>query len=313
MEIKATTARLDYMRGLDLESARLFLIAHQEGSLTRAAEKSHIALPAVTKRIQDLEHLFGVTLFERHARRVTATPAGEELAVHIQSVMHRLNIASQAMKEFAAGERGQVRIIATQSAIVGGLADIVARYSATYRDVTVDLKEVNGWSIVPEIESGRADLGLTISVFDAPIGMSSDSFQDVKLVAMVPADHPLARQRRANFEEMLQFDHVTLGPQSALCAFLVQQAAERRQTLRYRAVQSFDVMRSMIAANLGIGIMSELMAKPYAKKLGTVCLPIEEDWADRQIKIWYREDLMTSAARSFKDVILASKNGKAAF
>jgi len=301
------------MRGLDLESARLFLIAHQEGSLTRAAEKSHLALPAVTKRIQDLEHLFGVALFERHARGVTATPAGEELAVHLQYVTHRLNMASQAMKEYAAGSRGQVRIVATQSAIVGGLADIVARYSAGHRDITIDLKEVNGWSIVPEIENGRADLGLTISVFDPPIGMSSVPFQDVKLVAMVPGDHPLARQRRANFEEMLQFEHVTLGPQSALCAFLVQQAAERRQVFRYRAVQSFDVMRSMIAANLGIGIMSDLMAKPYARKLGTVCLPIEEEWADRQVKVWFREDLMTSAARTFKDVLANAKMGKAIF
>jgi DNA-binding transcriptional LysR family regulator len=301
------------MRGLDLESARLFLVAHQEGSLTRAAEKSHLALPAVTKRIQDLEHVFGVTLFDRHARGVTATPAGEELAVHFQYVLHRLNMASQAMKEFAAGNRGQVRIVATQSAIVGGLADIVAKYSAAFRDIAIDLREVNGWSIVPEIENGRADLGLTISVFDAPVGMSSVSFQDVKLVAMVPADHPLARQRRANFDEMLRFEHVTLGPQSALCSFLVQQAADRRQTFRYRAVQSFDVMRSMIAANLGIGIMSDLMAKPFARKLGTVCLPIEEEWADRQIKVWFREDLMTSAARTFKDILAASKDGKPTF
>ena len=304
---------LDYMRGLDLESLRLFLIAHQEGSLTRAAEKAHLALPAVTKRIQDLEQLLGVALFDRHARGVTATPAGEELAGHVQYVMHRLNVATQSMKEFAAGRRGQVRIVSTQSAIIGGLADLVAKYSKTFRDVTVDLKEVNGWSIIPEIENGRADLGFSISVFDAPVGMSSVSFQDVKLVAMVPAGHPLARMRRTNFEEMLQFDHVTLGPQSALCAFLVQQAAERRQTFRYRAVQSYDVMRSMIAANLGIGIMSELLAKPFAKRLGTVCIPIEEEWADRQIKIWYREDLMTSAARSFKDAILASKNGKPGF
>jgi DNA-binding transcriptional LysR family regulator len=143
--------------------------------------------------------------------------------------------------------------------------------------------------------------------------MSSDLFQDVKLVAVVPMGHPLARMRRANFDEMLEFEHVTLGPQSALCAFLVQQAAERRKTFRYRAVQSFDVMRSMIAANLGIGIMSELMAKPHAKKLGAVCLPIEEDWADRQIRVWYREDLMTSAARSFKEALLSAKTGRLTF
>lgn len=295
------------MRGLDLESARLFLVAHEEGSLTKAAEKSHLALPAVTKRIQELERLFGVVLFDRHARGVTATPAGEELAVHLQSVMHRLNMASQAMKEFAAGQRGMVRIVATQSAIAGGLADKVAAYSAIHRDIIVDLREINGWSIVPEIEGGRADLGLTLSVFDPPIGMSSVPFREVRLVAMVPGGHPLARMRRATFDELLQFDHVTLGPQSALCAFLVQLAADRRQTFRYRGVQSFDVMRSMIGANLGIGIMSEVMAKPFARKLGAVCLAIDEDWAERQIRVWYREDLITSAARAFKQFITPAR------
>lgn len=295
------------MRGLDLESARLFLVAHEEGSLTKAAEKSHLALPAVTKRIQELERLFGVVLFDRHARGVTATPAGEELAVHLQSVMHRLNMASQAMKEFAAGQRGMVRIVATQSAIAGGLADKVAAYSAIHRDIIVDLREINGWSIVPEIEGGRADLGLTLSVFEPPIGMSSVPFREVRLVAMVPGGHPLARMRRATFDELLQFDHVTLGPQSALCAFLVQLAADRRQTFRYRGVQSFDVMRSMIGANLGIGIMSEVMAKPFARKLGAVCLAIDEDWAERQIRVWYREDLITSAARAFKQFITPAR------
>ncbi|MDL2398940.1 LysR family transcriptional regulator [Rhizobium mayense] len=292
------------MRSIDLESARLFLIAYEEGSLTRAAEKTNYAVSAVTKRIQDLEHRFGVTLFERHARGVVATPAGDELAGHMRHITHRLAVADQAMKEFANGTRGQIRVVATQSSIAGGLAELVSKYRVAKPDIKIDLIEVNGWSVISEITAGRADLGLTLSVVDVPIGFSVQAFKPVRLVAMVPEDHPLARQRRVNFDEMLEFEHVTLGPKSTLCALCVQQAADRGRVFRYHSVKSFDAMRSMISARLGIGILSSLMAEPYAETLRTVCLPIEEPWADRDIQVLYREDGLSTSAKKFKEFML---------
>jgi DNA-binding transcriptional LysR family regulator len=289
------------MRSIDLESARLFLIAYEEGSLTRAAEKTNYAVSAVTKRIQDLEHRFGVSLFERHARGVVATPAGDEFAGHMRHITHRLTVVDQAMKEFANGTRGQVRIVATQSSIAAGLAELISNYRKAKPEVKIDLVEVSGWSVVSELAAGRADLGLTLSLVDIPIGFSAISFRPARLVAMVPEDHPLARQRRVNFDEMLEFEHVTLGPKSTLCSFCVQQAADRGRVFRYLTVRSFDAMRSMISARLGIGILSSLMAEPFAETLKAVCLPIEEPWANRDIQILFREDDLTTPAKMFKD------------
>jgi DNA-binding transcriptional LysR family regulator len=298
---------LSQLRGLDLESARLFLIAHEEGSLTRAAERSNMAVSAVTKRIQDLEHMFKIALFERHARGVTPTPAGNELAIHIRHVMHRLNVAAQVMKGFSEGTRGQVRVAATQSAIVGGLAENISGFVKRHPEIAVDLHEIHGWQLVSEIESGRADLGLSVSVFDPPPGMLKSTYRTVSLVAAVPKSHALANRRSVTFEDMLDFDHVTLGPKSALCSFFVHQAADLGREFRYRSVGSFDVMRSMIAAGLGIGILTEIMVLPHAESLGLVCLPIEETWAPRDIHVWYREDMMTASIRLFMDQLVASR------
>ncbi|MBN3851406.1 LysR family transcriptional regulator [Paraburkholderia sp. Ac-20342] len=296
----------DMMRGLDLESARLFIIAYEEGSLTRAAERSNIAVSAVTKRLQDLEYVFGVSLFNRHARGVTATPAGDEFARQIRLLMQRLNETASAMREFSEGIRGRVRIASSQSAIVGGLAAFAGTFVKTNPEIAVDLQEIHGWSLVPEITSGRADLGLSLSVLEVPSSVTTVPYKAADLIVAVPKDHPLSSREWVRFEDLIDFEHITLGPKSTLCSFLVNQAATLGHELRYRAVSSFDVMRSMIAAGLGIGILSEIMVPSEAESLGLRCLALREDWARASIRIYYCDDLIPPSARLFlKDLLLA--------
>ena len=63
----------------DLDSLALFVQAAEMGNLTRAAEASHITVPAASRRLSLLEHQFKAQLFERHSRGLQLTPAGEHL------------------------------------------------------------------------------------------------------------------------------------------------------------------------------------------------------------------------------------------
>lgn len=284
---------------LDLESARLFIIAYEEGSLTRAAERGNIAISAVTKRLQDLEYALGVSLFNRHARGVTPTPAGDEFARQVRLLMQRLNETVNVMSEFSAGVRGCVRVVASQSAIVGGLAAFAGEFTQNHPEITVDLCEVHGWSQVPEIESGRADLGFSLSVFDVPPSITTIPYKNADLVVAMPKTHSLATRPWVKFADLVDYGHVTFGPKSALCSFLVNQAANMGRELHYRAVSSFNVMRSLIAADLGIAILTEIMVAPLTENPNVVCIPLHEGWARRNIRGLYREDLISPSARLF--------------
>ena len=62
---------------LRLEQLRYFVTVAEEGQMTRAARKLHLAQPALSQAIAQLESELGIDLLVRHARGVTLTPAGE--------------------------------------------------------------------------------------------------------------------------------------------------------------------------------------------------------------------------------------------
>src|SRR5437588_12765470 len=64
-----------------LRHLRYFVTVGEEGQLTRAANRLHVAQPALSQAIAQLESQFGVELLERHARGVSLTPAGEAFFV----------------------------------------------------------------------------------------------------------------------------------------------------------------------------------------------------------------------------------------
>ena len=102
----------------DLTTLRMFLAVYRQGNMTKAAEREHIAPSAISKRIQDLELAIGAPLFYRHARGMTATPAGEALARHTAELFDDVNRMAAELSVFSAGEEGQARIHAHQSAAV---------------------------------------------------------------------------------------------------------------------------------------------------------------------------------------------------
>jgi len=301
------------VRGLSLESMRLFLAAYEERNFTRAAERSNIALSALAKRIQDLELHLESPLFERHARGIAATPAGDEFAYHVRDILMRINVAQSSIREFASGVRGRIRISATPSAIVGGLANTIVDFGRAFPEVRVDVRESESWSILPDIERGQAQLGLNMSELAIPPGMTAQVYRQADLVAVVTEEHPLARESSVTFARLLDYDHVVLGgTKSTLCTRCIEMAEDQGRVFRYRTVSSFDVMRSMVGAGFGIGIMPELMAHPRGDEAHLHIIPIVEDWARRYIRVWYRHDFLAPASRTFLDFLLAHEPSRRA-
>src|SRR3546814_15401452 len=98
------------MRRIDFVTLRLFVAIAETRSLTRAAEREHLALAAVSKRVSDLEGQLGVSLLYRQPKGVELTPAGPALLHHARNLLANLHQLDADLSEFSQGVKGTVLI-----------------------------------------------------------------------------------------------------------------------------------------------------------------------------------------------------------
>ena len=94
------------MRRIDFVTLKLFVAIADERSLTRAAEREHLALAAVSKRVSDLESQLGIALLYRQPKGVELTPAGHALLHHARNMMDNLEQLNAEMRLAIEGPGG---------------------------------------------------------------------------------------------------------------------------------------------------------------------------------------------------------------
>jgi len=276
------------LRQFDLDTLRLFLAVAAERNIARAADREHIAASAVSKRIQELERGLAIPLFRRGARGVRLTAAGEALVHHARSVFAILDRMRGEISEHEKGTVGYVRVAANASAIVEFLADDLPAFLAGHPGIRIDLEQDFSLNIVRAVRDGVVDIG----VFGAAVptgGLKLLPYRSDRLVVLAPARHPMAKLPRVAFEQTLEFDHIGMQDRCSLHVLLTAAAerTERRLNVRVR-VTTFDAVRRLVQAGLGIAILPEACVKPYEAAMKLRSVPLTDGWALRQLSIGVR-------------------------
>ncbi|WP_427308640.1 LysR family transcriptional regulator [Cupriavidus sp. H39] len=278
------------VRRVDLFTLKLFLSAVEEGQIGRAAAREHIAPSAATKRIQDLEDLAGLKLFERNPKGVVPSPAGEVLARHIRMMLNNLEAMRREIGEFAEGVRGHIGVCAPRLLIVHFLAREVAEFLQSYPQAQVDLREDNNAGAVRALNLGEVDLAVFVASPDLPTeGIESFECGRDRLVAVVPRGHYWCGREELTLEELLEADIVSPAGTTLLPNLRRAAAALGREVHSKFNVNTVEAARSMVAAGLGVTIQPESMLSPEDHgQMGTgpVCsVPLDGEWAMRSHRV----------------------------
>ncbi len=143
----------------DLVSLDLFVCVAECGNLTRAAERRHLAVSAVSKRISELEALIGTPLLVRQPRGVRLTPAGQSLLHHARQMLQLVARMDEELGAYAGGLKGHVRMQAVASALTQFLPEELRDFLVAHPGVQVSVEERTGRDIVRAVQGGAADLG----------------------------------------------------------------------------------------------------------------------------------------------------------
>jgi DNA-binding transcriptional LysR family regulator len=277
------------LRRIDLTTLRLFIAICEEQNLTRAANREGIAASAVSKRMNDFELAFGVTLFRRLAKGMALTPAGEALLHHARLTLLNVGKIAAELSEYSQGVRGHVRMLANLSAIVQFLPEDLSGFFARHELLKVDLQERPSGQVVQGIEEGAAEIGICSGEADTH-ALEVFHYRYDHLVVIMRPDHPLAARRELFFVDTLDFDQVGLHTASSIYLRSQYAATQAGKPLRLRInVPGFDAVCRMVQANMGIGLMPDRAFEVVGKGMGLYAVRLRDDWARRELKIVVRE------------------------
>lgn len=281
----------------DLTDLRLFVLAAEEGNLTRAAARQHLSLAAASARIKLLEGQAGLPLFYREARGVRLTPPGEAFLHHARGVLHQAEQLRRDLHDYGGGLRGHVRVFANTTAVTDFLPEILPRFMAENPRVNIDLQEKPNAEIARGVLDGRADLGIVAGKADT-LGLQAIHFSTDRLVVVTPRQHRFARRRRIAFESTLDEDMVGMHYGSTLQSFLEQQADKLGKPMKLRIqLSSFDAMCRMVSGAAGIAIVPESAARRNLMPMKLAQIELSDDWRvrERYVLVRDREALPTYA------------------
>ncbi len=296
------------MRDLDLTTLRLFVAVCETRNIARAAAQASLVSSAVSKRLAQLEKQLGTPLLVRRRHGVEPTAAGESLLEHARSMLVSALRMERDMAAFAAGVRGQVRVLASASAMAESLAEEVAAFlqQPAHRSIRIDIEERISKHVVQGIRDGVASIGICWDAADLR-GLQSRPYRQDQLAIVVHGGHPLAKRREMPFVQALDWEHVGMPVDSAVQVRLVRAAAEQGRSLNFRVIVSnFESALRVVRAQLAISVMPREVAEPYAATHGLSVIPLTDAWARRRFALCFRDErLLTPAARLLVDHLAA--------
>jgi DNA-binding transcriptional LysR family regulator len=268
----------------DLLTLKLFVRTVEEGTISQAAGREHIAAAAVSRRISDLELALNTTLLYRTNKGVSPTPAGLELLYRSRALLNSAEDIQTRMQGYSQGQKGLIHILANTSAITQFLPEPIGVFASRHPEIRLQLEELDSLSITRSIAEGKADLGVfTRLPYDAEIEVYP--FRRDELAVLVPQGHPLASQSSVAFEQTLEHEHISLFAGTQLNYQITKSAMEQGRSVRLRTeVSGYDAMCLLINAGMGIGILPRESVKIYQVP-NTRLLGLNEAWAARDILI----------------------------
>lgn len=145
-----------------------FVTIVEEGSLTAASRKLHIAQPALSNQIKAMEQKYGTRLFFRGTRRLELTDAGMIL---YQKAKRMCEIEVAAKNEIAngfSGQKGMLRLGVIPSIAGGKMAEVVLEFAKKYPDTEIKFLEAGQVDLYKMLQNGLLEVALVKTVTTIP-------------------------------------------------------------------------------------------------------------------------------------------------
>lgn len=288
---------------VELRQLEYFAAVARHGQFTRASRELNVAQPAVSQQVRKLEGELGLELFNRTAKRVELTEAGEILLARAHRALAEVASARQELDELSGLLRGRIDVGALPVSRLD-IADLLRGFRELHPGVGIHLHEQSIAVVLPMLRRDEIDLCFGLTEPDAQ-GADLEGrllFREPLMAAVAPT-HPLASKRSLGLAEIAAEPLIRFRTGSALQRAIDAEFDRAGATAAW-AFESFELetVRSLASGGLGVALMPE----GYLDREGSpiVGIPLRPQVHLPVSILWRAERRRPPAAQAFLDYAL---------
>jgi LysR family transcriptional regulator, benzoate and cis,cis-muconate-responsive activator of ben and cat genes len=248
---------------MNLRALQCFVTLAEELNFSRAAERLHIAQPALSQQIRSLEDRLGTQLIDRTRRPLRLTEAGQYLLTEARQILGSLEQAALGTAEVGLGKRGWLSVGFTRSSMYSILPPALKAFHREFPQVELKLYEM----LTDEQTDALRDLRIHVGIGRQPLAMAGYTSRVVlrePLVVVMALDHPLAKRKKVKIEE-LEDTPLILYPKHHNAQYKRSVLSQYRDAgvTPFVAHEAYEIQTAiaLVAAGLGVTVVGESVSR----------------------------------------------------
>ncbi|MFF5864380.1 LysR family transcriptional regulator [Pseudomonas sp. NPDC012596] len=284
---------------MDVVQLKTLIHVAELGSLSKASDRLHIAQPALSRQIRQLEKELGVYLFERHGRGMIITEAGSGVLQHATRIMDELEAIRSSVSGAQGSFRGAVAIGTTPTIAEIMTVRLVKRIREEHPDLSIRISSAFSGYLLDWIQRGELELAVSYDLEPlhtlriVPVMMEN-------LVLVGPPNAALKMDQAINFSALAHEGMVLPSPRHGLRKIMDRCAADLGFKLATSVeADSFGAMIDLVRNDFGLTALP--LASIYGHlQSGTLCAaPLVEPTPMRKVVMVSPADRKVSQATRY--------------
>jgi DNA-binding transcriptional LysR family regulator len=274
---------------MDLDNLKTFIEVARLESFSRAAEKVLRSQPAVSAQIRQLEQEYGQKLFDRNAKSVRLTPAGEVVLNYAHQILGLHARSQQAVSEQDGVRSGTLSIGANEGTFLYVLPRVLAHYHKQFPKVKISVYRSFTHKVTEKVEEGTVDLGVLTMPVKSPSLEAIPVFRD-RILLMVGPTSPLYKKKSATWEEV-GAQPIILPKTGSIRKLMEKHLRPYRETLNVTMeLTSVVMIKRFVRAGFGVSLICRNFAAENVQRDEVRLLKIEGLDLWRELALVYRKD-----------------------
>jgi DNA-binding transcriptional LysR family regulator len=244
---------------MELRHLRYFAAVADELNFTRAARKLHVAQPALSRQIRQLEDELGVKLLERNHHGVRLTEAGKAFVTEATALLKQSEQAIRVVRDRSHNAGGQLNLGYIWGLFHSAVPGMLERFRQQAPEIAVHLFDLSPLQQTEALREGRIDAGF-IGFEPDTVGLERRKVGACSFMAVLPKEHRAARKSAVSLSTLADEFFLGISDQTYPVASRYVSEACHRAGFKPKFLQMVErgyTILGLVAAKCGVALVPE--------------------------------------------------------